>query len=121
MDVIRVLHPRNIIILAFASIVGVSTLGFAAANTVPTSQVGDGTNTISGYNVTSVAYTLNAADPTKIDSVGFTIAPSAGTVKVRIDGDWYSCANASGAVTCNTTSPAATVAGATSLQVVAAQ
>jgi hypothetical protein len=121
MDFIRILNPRVLVVTAFASIIGLSTLGFAAANTVPASQAGDGTNTISGYNITSVAYTLNTTDPSKIDSVGFTIAPATGTVKARIDSRWYDCANAAGAVTCNTSSPAATVAGATSLQVVAAQ
>jgi hypothetical protein len=121
MKLSRMLNLRTMAVLAFGSIVAVSTLGFAAANTVPATQAGDGTNAVSGFNITSVAYTLNATDPSKIDSVGFNIAPaSAGTVKVKIDGAWHSCTNTAGAVTCGTAAPAATVAGAMSLQVVAA-
>ena len=98
--------------------------GFTNTNTVPATNAGSGSGAISGYTVTSVVYTLNASNPNNIDQVAFTIAPtSATTVKIRLDGvTWYACANAAGSVTCNTTvGTQATVAPATSLEVVAVQ
>jgi hypothetical protein len=71
-----------------------------------------------------VAYTLNSTTPTNLDQVSFTIAPTtASAVKAQLSagGSWYTCANAAGSVTCNTTSPQATVAAATQLTVVAVQ
>ena len=79
---------------------------------------------ISGYTITNIAYGLNATTPTNLDSVSFTIAPTtATTVKAQLAaaGTWYSCSNTAGSVTCNTTSPQATVAAATQLTVVATQ
>jgi hypothetical protein len=93
-----------------------------ASNTVPGTEAGSGSGAISGYTVSSVAYGLNSTTPTNIDAVTFTISPtSAGTVKAQLasGGSWYSCTNTSGSVSCNTTSPQATVAAATQLTVVA--
>ena len=90
----------------------------------PTRRQGAGSGTISGYTVTNVAYTLNTTTPTNLDQVAFTIAPTTtSTLKVQLAaaGSWYTCANAAGSVTCNTTSPQATAAAATQLTVVAAQ
>jgi hypothetical protein len=55
--------------------------------------------------------------------VAFTIAPTAGTVKVQVvsGGSWYACTNTAGSVTCATTSPQATAATVNQLTVVAAQ
>lgn len=97
---------------------------YAATNTVPGSNAGSGSGSISGYTVSSIAYTLNSTTPTNLDQVAFTIAPTAAsTVKVQLAaaGSWYSCTNTAGSVTCNTTSPQATAAGATQLTVVAAE
>src|SRR5438067_12695867 len=101
--------------------------GYSAANTVPTSKGGDGAGTISGYTISTVKYTLNSTDPRNIDTVTFNtdMAPPCGaTVKVRRVSScstWYSCTFAATAVTCTTTSPAATVATADELRVVIAQ
>jgi hypothetical protein len=95
---------------------------FTASNTVPSTQAGQGTGTVSGYTVSSVGYTLNASTPSNVDAVTFTISPSsATTVKAQLasGGTWYSCVNTSGSVSCATTSPQMTVATATSLNVVA--
>src|SRR6187455_2757932 len=103
---------------------GAGAFAYAATNTVPGSTAGAGSGTISGYTVSGVAYTVNATTPTNLDQVAFTIAPTAATtVKAQLaaGGSWYSCANAAGSVTCNTTSPQATVAAATQLTVVAVQ
>lgn len=94
------------------------TYAFAATNTVPATNAGDGAEDISGYVITDVTYTL-AADPTTIASVSFTISPSAGFVTIRlVDGSasWYSC-NTGTAITCTTNG--ATVLAADLLQVVA--
>ncbi len=116
---------RKLILVAIlVGILASAAYAFTASNTVPASQAGSGNNTISGYTATNVAYTLNATTPTNIDSVAFTIAPtttSAVKIQLAAAGSWYSCVNASGSVTCATTSPQATVVAATQLTVVAVQ
>jgi hypothetical protein len=110
-----------IVVFAFATVAYAS----AAANTVPTSKAGDGSAAVSGYTVSAVHYNLNAANPTTIDSVTFTLdtAPVAGgTLKIMLvsgGSTWYSCTNVTTAVTCSTTG--APVSTANSLEVVAAQ
>ena len=100
---------------------------FTASNTVDTSKAGDGTNTVSGYTVSSVVYSLNSTNPQNIDAVAFTrdtAPPSGATKKVRLvssSSTWYTCTNSSTSVTCTTTSPQATVATADELRVVVAQ
>ena len=106
---------------AVAAVAG-GSYAFTASNTVPSTQAGQGTGTVSGYTVSSVAYTLNASNPANIDAVTFTISPStATTVKAQLvsAGTWYSCTNTAGSVSCATTSPQMTVATAATLNVVA--
>jgi hypothetical protein len=108
--------------VAAVGVVAGGSYAFTASNTVPTTQAGQGTGTVSGYTVTSVGYTLNASTPTNIDAVTFTINPtSATTVKAQLvaAGTWYSCVNTAGSVSCATTSPQMTVATAATLNVVA--
>ena len=122
MRFIRVSRTRAVVVAVIALLLAVGVYAFAASNTVPGTEAGSGSGAISGYTVSSVAYGLNATTPTNIDSVTFTISPtSAGTVKIQLapGGSWYSCTNTSGSVSCNTTSPQATVAAATQLTVVA--
>ena len=118
-------RKRNRYLLAAvaAAVVAPAAYAFTAANTVPNSNAGSGAGTISGYTVSSVAYTLNAANPQNVDQVAFTISPTSGTVKVQVvsGGSWYACTNSSGSVTCATTSPQATAAAVNQLTVVAAQ
>ncbi len=108
--------------VAAVAVVAGGSYAFTASNTVPATQAGQGTGTVSGFAITSVAYTLNAATPTNIDAVTFTISPSsATTVKAQLvaAGTWYSCTNTTGSVSCATTSPQMTVATAATLNVVA--
>ena len=115
---------RTLIVAILALSIGVGVYAYAATNTVPGSTAGSGAGAISGYTVSSIAYTLNATTPTNLDQVAFTIAPIvASTVKVQLAaaGSWYSCTNTAGSVTCTTTSPQATAVAATQLTVVAAQ
>lgn len=109
-----------------AVLVGVG-LTYTAANTVPDSKAGDGQGTITGYNVASVHYVLNTTDPSKVDSVTFSLdsAPVAGSkIQVRVESTgstWYTCTNTGVNVTCITTTPQATAATANQLRVVVAQ
>ena len=127
MRILRIRPKRRRSVLAAlvaASVVASAAYAFTATNTVPASTAGSGSGAISGYTVSAIAYTLNAATPTNLDAVTFTIAPTAASVvKIQLAaaGSWYTCANAAGSITCNTTSPQATVAAATNLTVVATQ
>jgi hypothetical protein len=116
---------RFVIVALVAGILASAAYAFTATNTVPNTQAGSGSGTISGYTATAVSYTLNATTPTNIDAVAFTISPTTtATVKVQLAaaGTWYACTNAAGSVTCNTTvGTQATVAAATTLSVVAVQ
>jgi hypothetical protein len=124
MRLLRLPRRRTVIVSILALGISVGVYAYAATNTVPGSTAGAGSGAISGYTVSSIAYSLNATTPTNLDQVSFTISPAAATtVKAQLasGGSWYSCANAAGSVTCNTTSPQATVSAATQLTVVATQ
>jgi hypothetical protein len=116
---------RRLVALAVFTIVALSAFGFAAANTVPASNAGDGSGAISGYTATNVHYTLNAVTPSNLAAVQFDIAPAVSvtsTVRVSVDGGttWLAAGACSGTttVTCNV---ASSVLGATSLRIIAAQ
>jgi signal peptidase I len=117
-------HRRAAIVGLLAIALGAGVFAYAATNTVPNGTAGSGSGTISGYTVSSVVYTPNSTTPTNLDQVAFSISPTAATtVKIQLAaaGSWYTCSNTAGSVTCNTTSPQATVAAATQLTVVATQ
>jgi hypothetical protein len=114
-------------VVVLIAILAVATFALTASNTVPATKAGDGNNTITGYTVTAVHYTLNASNPQNVDSVSFTLdsAPVAGsTVKVQLDtpsGSWYSCTmSGTPADDASCTTTGATVAAADQLTVVAA-
>lgn len=109
-----------------AAIIAAAVFAFTAANTVPESKAGEGSEAITGYVVASIHYTLNVADPSKVDAVAFnldTAPPAGGTIRARLSatGSWYNCTNVGVAVTCVTTAPQATTATSTQLSVVVAQ
>jgi hypothetical protein len=114
---------RVLPLLLAAAIAGPSAYAYTASNDVPATQAGAGSSAVSGYTASSISYSLDATTPTDIDAVTFSISPTDGTVKVRLSptGSWYACTNTGGAVSCDTTSPQATVDGTTELSVVAAQ
>lgn len=61
-------------------VVAVGVMGasyaFTASNTVPNAtQAGQGEGTVSGYTATSVAWTLDAANPNNVQKVAFTLSP----------------------------------------------
>ena len=124
MRLLRLPPRRTIVVTVLAVGIALGVYAYAATNTVPGSTAGAGSGTISGYTVSNIAYGLNSTTPTNLDQVTFSITPTtATTVKAQLasGGTWYSCTNSAGSVTCNTTSPQATVAAATQLTVVATQ
>lgn len=123
----RLLRIRFVVILALALVLASVAYGFAAANTVPTSNAGDGSATISGYTITAVHYTLNATNPANLDSVSFTIAPAVpagGAVAVKLvsTGTTYTtCTVATGGTSASCTLTGVTALSANELRVIAAQ
>jgi hypothetical protein len=115
---------RTILVVAFAVALALATFAFTASNVVPASKAGKGEGAISGYNVSSVAYTLSASNPANIDSVAFTLNSSATTVKAKLvqsSSAYSSCAVTGGVnVTCDF-SPDVAVTAADELSVVAVQ
>lgn len=67
-----------------ATVLAAGAYAYTAANTVEASRAGDGAAVISGYDVTAVQYTLDAADPSVIDGVSFTTDAPASTVKAKV-------------------------------------
>ena len=106
-----------LVVLVFAT----AAFAFAASNTVPASYAGEGASVTSGYTVSNVVYNLNAATPSNIDSVAFTLNAAASTVKVRLvtTGSYFTCTNVGLNWTCNTAG--VTVAAADEFRVVATQ
>ena len=104
--------------LLLVLIVAASAYAFAAANIVPESGAGDSQDTISGYTITNVTYTLNTTNPANIDAVTFTITPTAGaqapvTVRaqlVKSGGTWFTCTLANGKWSCPVTGVTALLA-----------
>lgn len=114
---------RRVGAVGVAGVLALGAYAYTAANVVPASKAGTGAGAITGYTVSGITYTLNATTPTNLDGVAFSISPTAAaTVRAQLAsaGAWYACVNTAGSVSCDTTSPQATVAGATQLTVVAA-
>jgi hypothetical protein len=77
---------RILALVIMMLILATASYGFAAANTIADAGLaGEGSNTVSGYNVTLVNYVLDAGDPTQLDSVLFTLDSSAASVYAGID------------------------------------
>lgn len=108
--------------LVVAVALAAGTYAFTATNTVPSSNAGSGSNTISGYTITNVQYQLNATTPSDIDSVSFTLSAPASQARVKIvqaSSTYTTCSISGGtSVTCNF-SPDIAVASADELSVIA--
>ena len=117
---------RKLLPLAMLGIVGsigFSAYAFTATNTVPNSKAGEGTSTVSGYTITNIDYTLNGTDPSSIDADDFDLSaspPVGSDVIIKLNTQKYTCTFLAAAVSCDTTSPQATVTPTTSLTVIAA-
>jgi hypothetical protein len=109
-----------------AVVLAVAAYGFTATNTVPGSYAGDGSGTINGYTVSTVGYTLNGTDPTRVDRVSFTLSAPATSVKAKAvaAGTTYTDCTVSGGTSVSCDWPAAsepTVASVDQLRVIAVQ
>jgi hypothetical protein len=106
---------RPLLLLALPALFAGPAL--TGANAVPGTTGGLGSATISGYEVTEVAYAL---DGETVEAVSFQLAPaSARTVRARLapNRPWTSCTVAGGTVSCPIATP---VDAAATLDVVAA-
>lgn len=124
---------RFLVALVASGVIAGGAYAFTAANTVPATNVGAGSGTVSGYTVSNIHYSLDSTNPTNIDSLTFSVSPvipntGSGTVTVQAaltsgGPNSYSCTTntAGDTVTCATTSPQLTAATLSSLTVVAAQ
>lgn len=107
--------------LLIATLIASTTYAFAAANTGPNTTAGDGANTVSGYVISNVAYTLNNADPSRLEAVSFTLDARAVRVKAKLSeasSTWYAC-NKLGGNDWSCTTPGATLAAIDQLRVAA--
>lgn len=115
-------RSRILGILVVAAALATGVYAFTATNTVPDSNAGSGSGTISGYTVSAIAYQLNATTPSDIDSLTFTLNAAATTVKAKVvsgSSTYTNCSIASGVnVTCNF-SPDIAVTTADQLSVIA--
>lgn len=122
----QIFRKRNIVSIVLIVIIMIISYAFAAANSVPETGAGDGAETISGYTITNVKYSL-AADPSMLAGVTFNIAPTAGAsqvtevqVQVVDGGSWFACdESAAPVVTCTITG--VSVSSADQFRVVAVQ
>jgi len=121
-------RPRAVVAVALiAAVAAVGAYAFTASNTVPATNAGSGTSTVSGYAVTNIAYNLTASDPTTVDTITFHLDKAASDVKILTSGTTYFDCGASGAstpwlVTCDYTANSGTpiaLSGITKLDVVA--
>lgn len=120
----RFRRRRTVLVSAVAASLALATYAYTASNVVPGSKVGKGEGAISGYTVSSVAYTLSTSNPANIDSVAFTLDSAATTVKAKLvaaSSTYTTCSVSGGtSVTCDF-APDVAVLSADELSVVSAQ
>jgi hypothetical protein len=119
----NILRPRSFGMLVLVLILAAAIYGFADANTVPASYAGDGQNTISGYTVTNLSYSIYGdTDPTDIDGLSFNLSANAGQVYVSFDGgtNWVDCSPGTPSTSISCSGLSQTVLGATQLRIIAA-
>ncbi len=87
----------GLLVIAVASIIGVSVYAFTASNTVAPHSAGAGSATVSGYTVASPTnYTFNG-EGTTMEAVTFDLDKPASDVQVALTaaapdkGDWSDC------------------------------
>ena len=117
-------RKRRIAIVALlAFVLGTTAFAYAASITfnggTNAGAAGQGSGTISGYNVTGIHYTLDTNDPGQITGVTFSLNPdTATTVKARINsGAWVTCTGSTSPRSCPVSG---STSAATALEVAAA-
>ena len=119
------LSPRRLLTIGALGLVAAATVGYANSNTVPGSNAGDGTGTVSGYTVSNIHYTLDSTNPANATSVSFNTLPvMTGTSTRRISLDnganWLPAGNCTGTAPVVCTLSGATVLSLTTIRLVAA-
>ena len=107
-----------------AGLIGSASYAMTMSNTfeIATNQAGEGSQAITGFEVSDVSYTLDATDPTLYSAVSFTLDGVAGTVRAKVTavgGTYSTCTpGALNSWSCAITN---TVASADELTVIAVQ
>ena len=57
------LHIRLLLVIVLVVLAATGAYVFTASNTVPNTNAGSGSGTISGYTISGVAYNLNSSNP----------------------------------------------------------
>jgi hypothetical protein len=128
----KMLRPRSFGMIVLALILAATVYGFAAANTVPDTYAGDGTGTISGYEICNLTYSIYGdGDPTDIDQISFDLhadgtscssAVNASTVVLSFTGaaPWTNCSpgTPSSSISCTVSQ---SVSAASTLRVIASE
>ena len=98
MSVSNLLKPKYIAIALILLTLSVIAYGYAAANVVPDSGLGDGSGTVSGYTISNIDYVLLSSNPSLLESVSFDVAATSGAadpddVRITVDGGttWITC------------------------------
>jgi ABC-type cobalt transport system substrate-binding protein len=117
---------RLAVILAVAAAFALTAYAFTASNTFAdaNNKAGDGSQTITGYQVSNIEYQLQAPNAAYIDSVSFDLNADAGEVKVKLvsTGSTYTnCTGGPTAWTCDFAADSQTVVSANEFRVVAVQ
>jgi len=121
-------RSSKIFVVLLVLIFATAAFAFAATNTMPiVTSAGEGSQTISGYEVDNVDYLLSTAgNPSVITRVDFALSPNATGVDVQIQldstgGAFYTCTSSDGDNwQCNTTGTPITVPDADQLRVITA-
>ena len=98
---------RIIAVAAITGLMALAAYAYTATNTFSsaTNKAGDGNQAISGYVVSSVEYTLNTLDPTKVSAVDFSLDAPAGDVRAKLSdavgASYYTCAEDADPLTTN--------------------
>ena len=106
-----------LMVIAILAVLFAGQGAFAASNVVPASSAGEGTGAVSGYTISAIAYNLNGANPSNIDTVSFTATSDSGSlaaalsaIEVQFDSTvgFYSCTRVGGTppahdISCDTT------------------
>jgi hypothetical protein len=110
----------------FALFQGLVSHAFTASNMVGTARAGDGTGTVSGYELGPPNFRLDERDPRLVAAVSFrldSVPPSGSTLRARLSdgGVWLECSSMGSEVTCPASEQRIGVEGADRLTVVISQ
>jgi hypothetical protein len=115
--------PRRLAAVAVFAIVAMSAFGFAAQNNFNgQNRAGNGTDAISGFNISNIGYSLQDSDPTYLDEVSFDLNQAAGEVQVRFNDGigwtvWFDTCNTGVNIVCSLPAGAVNTHDAVTLEV----